>query len=281
MQQNDAIDHSDSESFSQALETLRIFCGMILLDFSRHSSGGLRDEIIRGFIARGMTCTDSIFNVWQHSSDEDAWTLHRALLDRLFHLHYLAEKNTFEAFEEYTFLKNYEARRKLLSEKEMLNKFSKKQISDFKELLKSQEPRYAKVKGQRPCWHRPNAEEVAKSMGLGFLYRYGYDYASRYVHPMADEGETDFNRLISKEDSNLLPDPTVIRNSLLAQSMLIQEGLNASTMKWRAIVYDYLDQLRTFLGGRDNIEYRLTFYKMGSNWPNFTLCKPDDDATLV
>ena len=124
MQQNDAINHSDSESFSQALETLRIFCGMILLDFSRHSSGGLRDEIIRGFIARGMTCMDSIFHVWQHGSNEDAWTLHRALLDRLFHLHYLAEKNTFEAFEKYTFLKNYEARRKLLSEKEMLDKFS-------------------------------------------------------------------------------------------------------------------------------------------------------------
>ena len=125
-----------------------------------------------------------------------------------------------------------------------------------------------------PCWHRPNAEKVAKGMGLGFIYRYGYDYASRYVHPMADEGETDFNRLISKNDSDLLPDPTVIRNSLLAQSMLIQEGLNASSMKWRAIVYDFLDQILKYLGDGNNLEHELTLYKMGANWPDFTLSKP-------
>jgi len=280
MQQNGAISPTDSESFSQALETLRIFCGMVLLEFARNA-GGLRDRIIKGFIARGMTCTDSIFTIWQHGSDEDAWILHRSLLDRLFHLHYIVLENNFTAFEEYTFVKNFEARRKLLSEKEMLNKFSKKQSNDLKELLKLQEPRYLEMKNHQPRWHRPNAEKVARSMGLGFLYRYGYDYASRYVHPMADEGEPDFSRLISKSDSDSLPDPTVIRNSLLAQSMLIQEGLNASTMKWRAIVYNYLDQFRTFLVDKNNLEFGNTLYKIGKNWPGFTLCKPSDDATLT
>lgn len=281
MQQRDFVDSSDLECFSQALETLKAFCGMVLLDFNAHSSGGPRDQIIRGFIARGMTCTDSIFIVWQHGSGGDAWALHRVLLDRLFHLHYLADSDTFEAFEEYTFLRDYEARRKLLSEKEMVGKLSEEQVNDLRELLRSQEPHYARVKGRGPCWHRPKAEVVARNMGLSFLYRYGYHYASRYVHPMADEGQTDLSRLVAMRGSHVLPEPTVIENSILAQSMLVQEGLNASTMRWRAVVYDYLDQLRTFLGDRDKSDFKLTFYKIGLHWPDFRLCISDAGATAL
>lgn len=276
MQERNPGATKDVDSFSQAIETLRIFCGMVLLDFSRHSSGGLRDRIIRGFIARGMTCTDSILNVWQHGSDEDAWILHRALLDRLFHLRYLVEGNTFTAFEEYSLVRTYEARLRLLNENEMFNKFTAEQVDSLRRLLKSQEHRYRELKEEQPVWHRPKAERVARSMGLGFLYRYGYDLASRYVHPMADEGETDFDRLISANKSVSLPDSTVIINSILVQSMLVQEGLNASSLKWRAIVYNYLDQLTTFLGDKNNLEFRNTLYRMGKNWPGFTLCTRRD-----
>lgn len=279
MQEKSPVAPKDIDSFSQAIETLRIFCGMVLLDFSRHSSGGLHDRIIRGFIARGITCTDNIFTVWKDGSEEDAWILHRALLDRLFHLSYLVDGNTFTAFDAYSFIRTFEARLRLLSEKEMLNKFTTEQVDGLKALVKSQEHRYLELKEKQPVWHRPKAELVARSMDLGFLYRYGYDYASRYVHPMADEGETDFNRLISTVKSASPPDPTVIINSILVQSMLIQEGLNASSLKWRAIVYNYLDQLRTFLGDRQNLEFGNTLNKIVKNWPDFNLCEPSNDST--
>ena len=48
-----------------------------------------------------------------------------------------------------------------------------------------------------------------------FLYRFGYDYASTHVHPMANDGEADFEVLISPPGAAKLPDETVVRNSIL------------------------------------------------------------------
>ena len=85
-------------------------------------------------------------------------------------------------------------------------------------------------------------------MGLGFLYRFGYDYASTHIHPMADDGEADFGRLTSPSQTVAPGDATVVRNSLLVESILIQEALNVSSLKWCAIVYDFLDQVKHFAG---------------------------------
>lgn len=113
-------------------------------------------------------------------------------------------------------------------------------------------------------------------MNLGFLYRFGYDYASTHVHPMAGDGEVDFTTLISPPHALALPDATVVRNSILVQSMLVQEALNVSKLRWRAIVYDFLDQIRVFLGTGDP-QFHMTFYKIGLAWQEFHLCEP---ATL-
>jgi len=269
----------DSESLSQAIETLRIYCGLLLLNLEKYKKG-LDDNIIGDFIARGMTCTDSIFVVWQQGREQDAWILHRSLVDRLFLLHYLIESNSFAAFEEYSFMKTYETRRGLLNDKEMLNKFSADQIKGLKELLKSQEACYLQLKSKPNQWCRPKAKEVAKNMGLGFLYRFGYDYASMYVHPMALDGEVDFIRLVSSSNNRSHTDSTVIKNSILVQSILIQEGINASSMKWRAIIYDFLDQILKFLGDANNLEFNATLYKIGRIWPDNDLCKSRDSSIL-
>lgn len=129
------------------------------------------------------------------------------------------------------------------------------------------------VKAKTNTWCRPKAEDVAKSMGLGFLYRFGYDLASTHVHPMAQDGEIDFARLTFLANHQS-PDATVVRNSILVQSMLIQEALNASSVQWSKIIYDFIDQLRKFLNDGKNLEFLVTFYKIGKAWPTLDFCEP-------
>jgi len=268
MTESNAPSPEESEVLHQAIETFRVYCGVVLLSFARYGQG-LRETVARNFIARGMSCTQSIYAVWKAGSEQDAWILHRSLLDRLLHLHYLGETDGFSDFEEHSFRSIYEARHQLLSDPDMRGKAP----PSLKELQKKNRPRYESISQKQSQWRRPQAEEVAKRMDLGFLYRFGYDYASMHVHPMAGDGEADFTALISPPGAVKLPDPTVVRNSILVQSMLVQEALNISRMRWRAIAYDFLDQVRVFLGTGDP-QFHVTFYKIVRAWPEFELCDP-------
>ncbi len=258
----------ESEVLQEAIETFRVYSGVVLLSFAKHGQG-LRDMVARNFIARGMSCTQSIYVVWRAGSEQDAWILHRSLLDRLLHLHHLGETDGFVDFEEHSFLSMYEARHQLLSDPDM----GRKAPLGLKELQKRDRPRYDVISRKQTRWRRPKAEGVAKKMDLGFLYRFGYDYASTHVHPMSGDGEADFTRLISTPQVVTIPDATVVRNSILVQSMLVQEAFNVSQMRWRAIAYDFLDQIRRFLETGDPTFHK-TFYKIGKVWPDFQLCEP-------
>jgi hypothetical protein len=59
--------------------------------------------------------------------------------------------------------------------------------------------------------------------------------------------------------------------------MLIQEALNASSVQWRTIIYDFLNQLLKFLKDGKNLEFQVTFYKIGNAWPAIDFCEPRPD----
>jgi hypothetical protein len=258
----------ESEALHQAIETFRVYSGVVLLSFAKHGQG-LRDTVARNFIARGMSCTQSIYAVWKTGSEQDAWILHRSLLDRLLHLHDLGETDGFSDFEEHSFLSMYDARHQLLSDPDMGGKAP----PSLKKLQQRDRPRCDAISQKQPRWRRPKADDVAKRMNLGFLYRFGYDYASTHVHPMSGDGEADFTALISPPHAVAAPDATVVRNSILVQSMLVQEAFNVSLLRWRVIAYDFLDQIRVFLKTGDP-QFHVTFYKIGRTWPEFELCEP-------
>ncbi len=258
----------EQEALRLAIETFKGYSGVVLLSFAKHGEG-LRDRVARNFVARGMSCTQSIFTVWKAGSEQDAWILHRSLLDRLLHLHHLGETDGFAEFEEFSFLSMYEARHKLLSDPDMQDKAP----SSLKELQAKDRPRHDALVSTKARWRRPKPEDVAKGMNLGFLYRFGYDYASTHVHPMSGDGEADFNLLISPPHVMTVPDATVVKNSILVQSMLVQEALNVSKLRWRAVAYDFLDQIRRFVGTGDP-QFRATFSKVAKAWPAFELCEP-------
>jgi hypothetical protein len=267
IQESVALEPTEPDILYEAIDTFRVYCGVVLLSFARHGQD-LRETIARNFIARGMSCTQNIFAVWKAGSEQDAWILHRSLIDRLLHLHYLGETGSFSDFEKFSFISVYEARHKLLSDPNMSTRIPK----SLKELEKTQKSKYDLLASSRPRWHRPKAKDVAKHMGLSFLYNLGYDYASMHVHPMSNDGDADFITLIKSPLEHTIPDATVVRNSILVQSLIVQEALNVSKMRWHSIVYEFLDQLLVFLENRDQ-QYKLTMYKIGKAWPEFQLCK--------
>jgi len=73
---------------------------------------------------------------------------------------------------------------------------------------------------------------------------------------------------------------SVLSNTLLVGTMVVQAGLNASTLSWRALVYDFLDDLRRLLGtGAD--DYKRSFIKLAKmNEESIRLCaapsRPND-----
>ena len=267
-EESTAVPPAEPETLQRAIETFRVYCGVVLLSFAKHGKG-LRETIARNFVARGMTCTQNIFALWKAGSDQDAWILHRSLLDRLLHLHHLDETDGFSDFEEYSFLSMYEARRQLLSDPDMRDKVP----PSLKELQKSNKARYDKIAAKQTRWHRPKPKDVAKKMDLLFLYRFGYDYASTQVHPMAEDGEADFTALVSPPHVLTPPDATVVWNSILVQTLLVQEALNVSRTRWQGIVYDFLDQIRVFLETGDP-QFHMTLYKIGQRWPDIEICEP-------
>jgi hypothetical protein len=112
---------------------------------------------------------------------------------------------------------------------------------------------------------------------MHFLYKYGYDFGSTHVHPMANDGDRDFYTITGLPIPSEYPDQRVVlSNTLLVVTMIVQTGMNATTLRWRRVVYDFLDELREFLGTGQEA-YKVTFLKLGTALQSgLTLAAPGD-----
>lgn len=267
------IDSTDYRSIQEYQEALQAFHGIsvaILFGFAEHQKGN-RNIIICNFIARTDMISRSIFQLWELQDYQDCWVLFRCLLDRLFHLHYLRDTDQFDAFEAWSFLEQAHAQSrvrglpdyKISKEKSLFN------------LADDQKLRLIDLEKNPPKFMRPKAEDVAKKMRLEPLYDFGYDFASTQVHPMANDGLQDFYSITKLTPSLLFPDQrSVLSNTLLVGTLILQEGLNACTLSWRSIVYDFLDNLRSFLDNGD-VHYKITFIKISKLLEaKESLCQP-------
>ena len=240
------------------METFHAISGGLLFEFARQKLDN-RNLIIRNFIARTDMMVRAVFRLWELQDYQDCWILHRCLVDRLFHLSHLQEHDQFEVFEAWSFLQQCNAINRVRSDPE----FSDARESKIFTLTPEKKERAKLLSENPPVWQRPKAKDVAKQLKMGFLYRYGYDFSSTHVHPMANDGQEDFFTITKLEPAAAFPDQrSVISNTLLVSTMIVQEGLSASTLTWRRIVYDFLDDLRLFLDkGAD--DYKLSFVKLG------------------
>jgi hypothetical protein len=246
------------ESYAEMMEAFHAIAGTLLFEFARHERDS-RDVTIRNFIARADMMVRAVFRLWELQDYQDCWILHRCLLDRLFHLSHLQEHNEFQVFEAWSFLEQYKALNRVRSDPE----FSGARESEMFCVTPENKKRAKELSRDPPVWRRPKAERVAKQLNMRFLYRFGYDFSSTHVHPMANDGQQDFFTITKLEPAPPFPDQrSVLSNTLLVGTMIVQEGLNASALSWRRIVYDFLDDLRLFLDtGAD--DYKLRFVKLG------------------
>lgn len=257
-------------AYMKAVSVLTEFTKIILYSYAMYSNE-TRDSVIRNFIARSITSLNGLLQLWQARDYHDCWLLYRAILDRFFHLESLGRENTFELFEKCCFKKRYRYKLRCLSDPELRGKIDASLFSPSQE----DQERYNSIKNETLTWKRPKAKEIASDLNLGFLYSYGYDFASTYVHPSAVEGQEDFSRLTGIDTGKSFDDQiTVIHNSCLVTNMIIHDGLLFSQLKWRSPILRFINDFFSFIHkGSDKYPSTLRqIFQMANE--NVQLCRP-------
>jgi hypothetical protein len=236
------------------LDALHIITGAVLFEFAREPRD-IRDTILRNLVARAYRLVAAVFTLWGIEDYQDCWILHRCLLERWFHLVSLDQTDSFETFEAWSFLEQYKAVHRVASDSSV----DTSRGDLFVPPTPSQKRRASQLFKSPPEWRRPTVEDVAKGADMRFLYTYGYSHASARVHPMADDGLQDFHIVTGLEPAPTFPDQSaVLTNTLLVDTMILQDAMNASTMSWIALVYDTLSDVREYLGsGQADFSRRL------------------------
>jgi hypothetical protein len=263
------LEYREVDDYRIAIDTVYAACGMILFSFAKYDCK-TKDIIIRNFIARTAIALKGILALWDISDYQDAWVIHRALLDRMFHLRSIGENEEFSQYDDWSFYEQYKAQNKVKSDPE----FKHEVVGWVYELTDAQKKKANFLSKNKPVWKRPKAEAIAKDMGMLFLYHYGYDYASTHVHPMANDGQQDFYTITKIDPAVPFPsNNTVLSNSILAATMILQDAINFSSFRWRKVVWDLLDELRSSLRSNDD-SYIATFMKIAEFFKDGTLCEP-------
>lgn len=91
---------------------------------------------------------------------------------------------------------------------------------------------------------------------------------------MSNDGQQDFYTITNLRPAPQFPDQiSVVHNSILASTMILQAGLNFSSFSWRRLLWDYIDNVRSFLDGGDE-SYMLSFVEIADAFKDEVLCKP-------
>jgi len=251
------------------IEALRATTTIILFEFGKGKSSK-RDVVIRNFIARGQGTLDSIAKLYEAKAYGDAWTLFRTIVDRMFHLHMIAENDEWVAFEEWSFVREYEIINNIASD----TMLTPEQKSAPTPPTAAQKQRYKDLKAKGVTWRPPDPEKAAKSLGLPFLYKFAYDKASRHLHPLATDGNYEFEYLTQLGDKGDRGEQrALIHNAILTYAMLLNEALNVSERDWRNLIYECVDAFRQALVG-DPVTYRERLMSLVAHGPETEWSRP-------
>ncbi len=262
-------EYRTAEEYRRATESFAGLSGLLLFGFARHPLGK-KNLIIQNFIARTIMMVRSVMTLWDLGNVQDCWILHRCITDRYFHLVSLGKTDSYELFDDWSFMKQFEARNRLRSDPKCRDMIDLPLFSPTEE----EKARYAALKSAPPQWRRPKAEDVAKQLNMEFIYNYSYDYASSHVHPMANDGLEEFYAITKLEPKPDFPSQiSVLHNSLLIGCLLVNEALNQSDFRWMAVVYDFYGHLLNHIDN-GSTDYLVTLAKIATMGPGAKLCEP-------
>lgn len=230
----------------ECLEKIDIYTKTILFEIAINEKSS-KDIYLRNSIAKADSLLKSIHILYENKSFYDGWILYRALTDRLVHLYYLEDTNSYEDFRKWTYIKKYEYWNNAKSHGDSKEKMKDHPLSPEKE----DSLKYKKLKAENIKWARPDAETILKKRNLSFLYKFGYDFASAHTHPLYDDGQYEFFKLTGLEPNpyKRVNNEELIRNSIIIYSLIANECLNISPLKFSKILFDFTFSLRKVLEG--------------------------------
>ena len=245
MQYNDYEKLLTDEEYGEALQILRGFTHVAVLSMREKCPDDFRHMIIGNFIIRGMNCLDSIFLLWENEQYQDGWSLHRTLADRFFHLYDLIETDGFEEFERWSFQRQYRDAEKYLNDPDIRGKIPPLILEAAMDQQRRRKERHDREPVSK--WRRPKAEEVAKRAKLPFIYPASYDTPSALVHPMAEDGQAEFKKLMGEISDYYEPTFLIIHNSLILQYFLLWKGLRACSAVWGEFISDFFEHWLSYM----------------------------------
>jgi len=237
------------KKYYKAIEKTEVISKWLLLKLA-NKVVSTKDIYLRNSIAKSSSLLISIGKLYRQDSYNDGWVLYRSLIDRLVYIYYLTDNDLFDQFEDWTYIQKYEYRNNVRADEKF-----KRILNDpgFNvERNESNKYRLLKEKGTR--WVKPIPKTVLKNKDLDFLYKFGYDIASMDTHPMATDGDEEFYQI-----TGLKPNPykklnheILLKNSILVFSLINQVIFNKLNLKFRGLVYSFLEETRKYINEEPN-----------------------------
>jgi len=243
------------------MELYNFGCAMLVFSFDTINLT-IKDIILRNFLAKSISQLRTIQLLNNSGQLLDCYIIYRSMVDRLGHLYYLERTNSYQDFDDWSFLRQIDANNNSLSDVIFKDTVPK----EFFLPTKGDKARYKEIQKKAIKWKRPDIEQEFKSKGFYFLYKFGYDYASTHVHPMANDGMIEYYRMIHNPPNEVVKHfhhqtQLIIGNATIISSMTVNECLSFSSLKWRAIVFGFIESFRQAMNDQDN-EFELNYLKM-------------------
>lgn len=208
--------------------------------------------IIRNFIAKSFSLLNSILILQQEKQYGESIILYRVLVERFIFLKYIVDSQSYKAFDDWSFIKDFERRNNVRSYPEFNDNIKKGFLKDDK----IQIDRYQRLKKTTTYWIEPDLESYLKNVDLGFLYKLSYDFGSSFVHPRASEGHFDVMRLTGlRNDDEWIYKP-ILHNGILLHTVIIKTGLLDINSDNYLMIYAFCDKLLDFISGEvQNVDF--------------------------
>lgn len=245
-------------NYTEIIDKIEVLDKWLLLKLATDATSP-KDRYLRNSIAKSISLLKSINYEFTRQSYNEGWILFRALIDRLVYIYYLKDNKKFEEFEEWSFIQYFEHQNKARADERFKRVLNDKNFA----ISKEHSNRYKNLKKKNIKWVKPDPLNILSSKGLDFLYKFGYDFASRQTHPMSSDGEYEFYFLTGLEPNpyKAFDNEILIKNAILVTTMIQQEILNYLSFRFRAIIYSFLEQIRNQINGIET-ELDLTFFKI-------------------
>jgi len=191
---------------------------MIKLYSHARGRNSLRQKIIASLLARCAVSSKGILALYQQEDYASCMILLRSIVDRVFYLGFLERNDAYKAYYEKTIRERHAQFQRIKSDPI----FGHRDEKDL-EVTFSISKRLSEATGREHTKKMPpyHTQDEAKHMGLGFLYTFAYQTGSSFVHPMADEGFEDLQRLVGIPGKNLgSPKEAILQNVCLSMLVL-------------------------------------------------------------